>query len=118
MEYLLVTIFQLLGIGFNVIQKIIALGETYPQLSQREVVSSFFKSDWDTLILSGLILALDLCAHFVFNYYQLPLIHWEYYVLVSFGVALVLGYAGQRMIYKYLGSAEKFLDKKVTDKLQ
>jgi hypothetical protein len=34
-----------------------------------------------------------------------------------FGAAFVIGYAGQRLVYKYLGSAEKFLDKKVGDKL-
>ena len=44
--------------------------------------------------------------------YQNPNFH-----LWMFGAAFVIGYAGQRLVYKYLGSAEKFLDKKVGDKL-
>lgn len=118
MEYALVFLFQFLGIGFNVMQKIVALGDTYPQLSMREAIVAFFKKDWDTLAISSLVLAFNLAVHFVANYYKAPFTAWVYYPFVSFGIALVLGYGGQRMIYKYLGTAESYLDKKVTDNLK
>lgn len=99
-------------------QKIIGLGNTNPTKTIREIIAIFVSEDWDTLIVSALVLLLNLVAHFIIAAYTTLPNTVEYYPLYSFGAALVLGYAGQRLIYKYLGSAEKFLDKKVDAKLQ
>ena len=36
---------------------------------------------------------------------------WDKY-LMDYALALILGYAGQRLAYKYLGTAEKVLSEK------
>lgn len=118
MEYLLITILQLLGIGFHVMQKIISLGNDFPEKKRKEILSTFVNEDWDTLCVSALVMILNLVAHYIIERYAHSITAYPYYSLISFGIALTLGYAGQRMIYKYLGSAEKFLDKKVEDKFK
>ena len=117
MEYVIIIILQLLGISFNAMQMIMAFGNKFPNETRKGIIQIFFKEDWDTLIVSGLVLALNLTAQFIFDYYEIPFTKNENYILYAFGTAFVLGYAGQRMIYKYMGTAEKFLDKQVMDKL-
>lgn len=100
-------------------QKIIIIGDKNPAMRKNEVIGAFLSEDWDTLFVSALIVALDLLIHFVVDeYYHFIFAEHQWYIAASFGIALVFGYAGQRMIYKYLGSAERYLDKKVEDKLK
>lgn len=123
MEYFLIIVLQLLGIGFHVMQKIITLGDKNPGKTRREILQIFGAEDWDTLIVSALVLFTDLTFHLAINYYTPALMNTSFafpwlggftisYLLVSFILAFFLGYAGQRIAYKYLGSAEKFLNKK------
>jgi hypothetical protein len=113
MEYLLIFVLQLLGIGFHVMQKIIKLGDTHPQMKRREIINVFLDEDWDTLIVSALVLCVNLITHYIIDKYTPQLREsLNYYVLYAFAIALVLGYSGQRLAYKWLGSAEKVLDKK------
>ena len=117
MEYLLIFTLQLLGIGFHVMQKIISLGDKHVEKNRSQIFSAFLYEDWDTLVVSTLIIILHLVSHYIVeNYTKIDEIN--NYHLYSFGLALLLGYAGQRIIYKYLGSAEEFLNKKVSDKLK
>lgn len=116
MEYALIITLQLLGIGFHVMQKIVSLGDAFPNEQPFGIVKVFLKQDWDTLIVSFLVLVLNIVAHFIFTYYDAPFTKWDYYIFTSYGISLIFGYAGQRLIYKYFGTAEKYLDKKVTEK--
>lgn len=118
MEYWLIGILQLLGVGFHVMQKVSTLGNNFPQKTRNEIISIFFQEDWDTLCISGLILATCEVLHYVIHNYAQNVAQMQYFELTWFGVALVLGYSGQNLIYKWLGSAQTFLDKKVTDRLQ
>lgn len=111
MEYLIVVILQLLGIGFHVMQKIISLGDKNPKLTSSDVFSAFLFEDWDTLMVSALVLALNIVAHYIIENYT-SLCDTKNFHIYAFGIAFVLGYAGQRIVYKYLGSAESFLNKK------
>lgn len=117
MEYTLIFILQILGIGFHVMQKIISLGDEHKDKNRSQIFSAFLYEDWDTLSVSALIIALHLVSHYIVENYT-TIRQIDNYHLYSFGLALVLGYAGQRIIYKYLGSAEEFLNKKVNDKLK
>lgn len=118
MEYFLIFSLQLIGIGFHVAQKVKALDAKYPEKSIREVFNTFLDQDWVTLGISGLIIVLDLLVHFILDKYTPDLRKGlNYYVLYAFAIALVLGYGGQRLIYKYLGKAEEILDKQA-DKLK
>lgn len=118
MEYVLIAVLQLLGIGFHVMQKVSSLGNTFPQKSRKDILGIFLQEDWDTLCISGLILATCETGHYIIHHYAHTVAAMQYFELTWFGLALVLGYSGQNLIYKWLGSAESYLDKKVTDKLQ
>lgn len=118
MEYLIIIAFQLCGISLHIMQKVITLGSNYEDHSWKQVFGAFFKEDWDTLLVSGIVLCVNLLVQFVINNYAMDIIYQNpNFHLYMFGAAFVIGYAGQRLVYKYLGSAEKFLDKKVGDKL-
>lgn len=114
MEYILIIILQLIGIGLHVMQKVLALDKLSPDDSLGDVFKLFWKADRITVFISGLVLALNLVAHFIVREYGPDSItEWEYYDMFSFGVALLLGYIGQRKIYDWLGKAESALDRKV-----
>jgi hypothetical protein len=119
MEYFLIFVLQMLGIAFHVMQKIIKLGDQYPTLGRKEIFNIFLQEDWDTLCVSGLIIVADELAHYIIDEYTPDFRSGiNYYILYAFGIAFMLGYLGQRFVYKWLGSAEKFIDKKVEGKLQ
>src|SRR5687768_10624743 len=92
MEYLLILILQLLGIGFHVMQKIVSLGDKFPTENRTGIFGIFMKEDWDTLVVSGLVLCLNLVVHFILSEYKPPFTQWEYYILSSFAAALLFGY--------------------------
>ena len=121
MEYFLIFILQAIGIGLSVLQKVKSIDDKYPDFTKSQIWGVFWDEDWTTLLGSGLVLTLNLVTHFIVQTYA-P--HFEEitimgvpYIIAALGIALVLGWGGQRLIYKWLGSAEKVLDKKVNDKL-
>jgi hypothetical protein len=115
--YFLILILEMLGIAFHVMQKISILRGAPPKRPYRETVNAFLQEDIDTLIVSCLVLFLNLVAHFILDIYTDYPETITNYALWAFGIALVLGYGGQRIIYRYLGTAEKFLNKRVDEKL-
>jgi len=118
MEYLIIVALQIIGVGFHAAQKVAAIRVRFPEKRFTEIVSIFWQEDWNTFFVSALVVALNLVAHFiVLNYFPETISQHEWYYPISFGIAFVLGYAGQRMIYKYLGTAESFLDKQVANRL-
>jgi hypothetical protein len=119
MDYLLIFVLQLLGIGFHVMQKIMKIGDSFPEKTRKEIFDTFFKEDWDTLCVSALVLVLDELTYFIIDRYTPDFrSSINYYVLYAFGLAFVLGYSGQRLAYKWLGSAEKVLDSKFDNKFK
>ena len=127
MEYLLIIILQAIGCGFNVTQKVLELDKKFPDDSLKDVFDTFLKSDRVTLIASGLVLVLNLVTHFIIDNYApevrdtkiiIPIVDIAVsYIIASFVIALVLGYAGQWLIYKWLGRAADVLSKKAEDKI-
>lgn len=67
--------------------------------------------EWDSLFVSFLVwLVYELWIYLAIrNQYKLP--DW-YEMYGIYGLSLVLGYCGQRVAYKYLGTAEKALAKR------
>ena len=122
MEYIIIFTIQLLGIAFHVVQKVNTLDKQYPEKSIKEIYSLFFENEWSSLSVSALVLFADLFFHFIIDSYfpavremsiTVPLINLTVpYLAVSFIVAFVLGYGGQRLAYKYLGKAEQYLSDK------
>jgi hypothetical protein len=117
MEYVLIFIFEILGISLNVMQNVIKIGDNHPTMNKKDIFAEIWNQDWDTLIVSLIIIVINLFVHYVLYYIDAPVIKIEYYFLYSVVIALLVGYSGQRLAYKLLGSAEKAIDKKVLDKL-
>jgi hypothetical protein len=120
MDYVLIIILQVLGILFHVMQSVVSLGDKFPAETPRSIFGIFWKEDWDTIAVSFLVLLLNVVVHYIlYDYLKLQFGNGEwYYKAGPFIIALVLGYAGQRLIYKWFGTAETFLDKQVTDKFK
>lgn len=118
MEYLLIIAMQIFGVAFHAGQKIVALGDEYPEMKKREIIAAFWKEDWDTLAISLVVLGVHLALHLTICRY-VP--HWAdniYFELISIAGAFGLGYFGQRLLYKALGSAEQFINRKIEDRLK
>jgi hypothetical protein len=112
MEYFLIFILQLIGIGLSVGQKVYELDKKFADDTFSEVLATFWKSDRMTVWISLIILCLNIVAHYIIEHdSQLPS-SIPNYPLYAFGIAFILGYAGQRIIYKWLGTAEKTLTEK------
>lgn len=89
----------------------------------------FFKEDWNVMVMSLVVLLTDLAVHYVvsllgidwtqkFALFGVNLTWGSVYLLFSVAIAIILGYKGQDLIYKWLGTAADKLDKEVTDKIQ
>lgn len=95
----------------------------FPDDTLREVFDTFLQSDRVTLIVSAVVLLLNLLVHFIIDFYapeiretsiHIPFIDISVsYIIASFILAFVLGYAGQRLVYKWLGKAEGVLNQKM-----
>jgi hypothetical protein len=120
MEYALIFILQVLGIGFHVGQKVLEIDK----LAAHDSLSDVFKLFWDTdkftvLISCFLILPLNEVIYYILiQYGPDSIVKYDYFDLIFFGFSLVLGYAGQRLVYGALGKAVDFAEKKVSEKLQ
>ncbi len=107
MIYLFITVFQLLGIGLHVAEKVVAIDKELPDDTLGQVFAKFWKIDRVTIIISGLIMLLHLAGHLVIATYAATLISGiEYYDLYSILAALVLGYGGQKIVYAFLGKLQ------------
>lgn len=103
MEYLLIIILQILGVGFHVAQKASeiekrSLTDTFPQ-----VLSAFLTENRVSLFISALVLITSVVTYYVLIHYTSLPQTIPYFFLYCFGGAVVLGYAGQRIIYSFLG---------------
>lgn len=107
--YTLVIALFLLGVGFHVSQIIDKLRKKFPQFGIGEVLDTYFKEEWNTLIRSFLVMCTYLLFLFILQKAEVKMPFWWEKYLVVYGLALLLGYAGQRLIYKYLGTAENKL---------
>jgi len=129
MDYVLIVIFQALGVFFKAGQQVAALKKLHPELSGKQVIDTYWKEDWNTLIMSIGVLFTDLAVHYVVSMLDIDwtqtfdllgvVTTWSsVYLVFSVGIAITLGYKGQDLIYKWLGTASDKLDKAVSDKLQ
>ena len=124
LEFFLIIILQFIGIGFGVLQKVLELDKKSPDDTLNEVFAMYWKSDRITIFISGLIVALDLVVHLIFLVYapsvrdislMIPVSNWITflpnipinYLVMSFFGAFLLGFFGQKLVYKILGKFEK-----------
>lgn len=116
-ECIFISLLQFVGIGLNVMKNIIGLGDTFPSKTKKEILVEFWNRDWDTLIVSILIWFAHIVIHVIMAYYDFAFLitSYEYYLAVSYSLALVVGFGGQALAYKWLGKATQYFDNKVND---
>lgn len=115
-DHILILLISLIGVGFDVMAKVMRYKKMFPQLSFANIWRTFFKEEWDSLMVSVLIIVvLQISLYIVkINGVKIPswIVNWGMYVFT-----LVINYSGQRLAYKYLGTAEKVLEEKA-DKIK
>lgn len=114
MDYILTSILIILGVGFHVMQKIRILRTKFPEFSPKKIIATFFTEEWDSLIVSFLVWLVYELGIFIPTYNGVKFPFW-WEMIGVYVAALVLGYCGQRVAYKYLGTAEEVLEKKADD---
>ncbi len=116
MEYLLIFVISFLGIGFHVFGKVIILDKLYPDDTMFDVFKLFWKADRFTVFVSlWIVIAYALSYYLAMEYAPVESFVYtsEYFDLLYFLGALVLGYAGQQIVYKALGKAVDIANKKI-----
>lgn len=116
-ECAFITALQGLGIFLNVMRNIIGLGSKFPDKKRKEILIEFWDKDWDTLAASVGLWALHIVIHIIMAYYEFVFLitSWEYYLILSYSLALVVGFGGQELAYRWLGKATQYFDNKVND---
>ncbi|WP_430897612.1 MULTISPECIES: hypothetical protein [unclassified Paraflavitalea] len=88
----------------------------FPDFGFRQVFGIFLKQDWDTLIVSGLVMILSLLGIVIIQHYKIKLPiwfdSWGKYVFI-----LVSGFAGHWLIYSFLGTSAKWIQRNI-DKIE
>ena len=108
MMYILTSVMIFLGIAFFAMGEVKKLRAKYPDFPPKKIGVTFLSEEWNTLIVSVLCWLVYELAIFVAYYNGFPIPEW----LEMWGVyaiAIVWGYGGSRLIYKYLGTAEKVI---------
>jgi hypothetical protein len=93
-------------------QKVMHLRKKFPDFGLKEIFTLFFKEEWDSLIVSFLVLCTYQLFLFIIEMAEVVMPAWWDKYLLDYVLAVVMGYAGQRLAYKYLGTAEKVLTEK------
>jgi len=88
------------------------LRKKFPQFGLKSIFATFFQQEWDSLIRSFLVWSTMMMWLFISRTTHLLLPAW-YHKWGIYVLALLAGYAGQRLAYKYLSTAEEVLEKKV-----
>ena len=124
MLYLFIFLFQFIGIGFQVAQKVREIDKRIPGDTFDEVLSIFLRENRVSLFLSALIIIMDEAIHLALAMYTtipdrpVDLILFSLpFPIAAILFSLFLGYAGQWFMYFLFGKAQAVIEKKLEDKL-
>jgi len=111
MNYLIILVLFACGTILHVLQAIKSLREKFPQFSAGEILKTFLGQEWDSLFCSLVILALYEIAVFIIHWNRIQVPAW-FHQSGQYILAVILGYGGQRIAYKYLNTSIDVLEKK------
>lgn len=110
-DYFLTTFLMIIGVAYHTMSVVSKQRKKFPELEFKSIWSNFFSQEWDSLMVSalGVVLAETVLYTIRLNEVVLPswIENWGMYLL-----AVVWGYAGQRLAYKFLATGESILEKK------
>ncbi len=110
MIYFLTSVSLLFGVMFHVMVKVMGYKKQFPTLSFGNIWGTFFKEEWDSLMVSAIIYGVTELSIFIINYQQINIPEWLQWGI--FPLSLLMGYQGQRIAYKFLNTASDALEKK------
>ena len=124
MDYFLIICFQFVGFCIFQIPALLIIDNKSSSDSLKDVFQAFWEKDRITIIGSGVILFFQEITHLTIWYYDMPIQNnpvqfWGYefsYVAATFGLALILGFAGQGILYGLLGKTGEFIRTKFGNK--
>jgi len=106
LPYLIILFFQFFGIAAKVLFHIGKIRKENPSMKPSEVWGLIKHYDWDTLMWSGLILLLHLAVHGVMDLNGVQRTGWWGEWWFDMACAITLGYAGQDVLIRGLGTAK------------
>lgn len=118
MDYVLIVLAQIFGILFHTWLKIKAIDDRRPDDSFWEVMGVFYSENLLSVILSFVILAFTIFLRFVIELHTDLEITVPYYELINIGLSLIIGYQGQKIIYKALDKGTGVVERKLDDKIK
>jgi hypothetical protein len=110
MIYTLTIILFLIGVLFHAMVKVTGYKKQFEKLTFLTIWRVFFNEEWDSLLVSILVLSVTELSIFIINYTDMVIPDWLNWGI--YPIALVLGYQGQRIAYKFLNTATDVLEKK------
>ena len=101
------------GVLFHIMGKVKDLRVKFPSNTPGQIITIFLNEEWNVLIVSGMVnLACLISVYFgAIHYFGWDEI--EFGPLFAFVGMIGIGYFGQRLVYKWLGTTEKVLSKKL-----
>jgi len=114
MDYILTTVLFVIGVLFHVMQQVRQLRIKFPEFSFARIWKTFMAEEWDSLCVSFLVWLVYELTLYIIRVNETAIPQWVE-TWGMYALALTLGYCGQRLAYRYLGTAEKVLQKKVDD---
>ena len=115
-EYLLIFALYALGAWFSALQKVMGIRARNPLATLNEVKKTYLQEEWNTIMAVVGCLALVEIAWFVMRMNSVKLPSWVYMWGV-YAMALLAGWCLHRLIFKFLGTTEKAVEKKIEDRI-
>lgn len=111
MTYFFCFLIWLCGSALHVLQVVKKLRTQFPEFNAGLIWKTFFAQEWDSLMCSGVLLLLYEVGLYITVWNHIHVAAW-FVQWGQFAAALLGGYAGQRIAYKYLNTAVEELEKK------
>lgn len=111
-EYLLLTVLYLLGLGYHALKKVSGIKTLYPDQSFKKIWGTYFGSEWNTLLVAALGLVTINLLWFILHYEKVTLPDWFHDYGGAYVASLFSGYWLHRGIYSILGTLEAKAEQK------
>lgn len=116
LDYFLLFLCYFIGAAYRTLSAIGSLRKKFPDLSPSGIKKTYFTEEWNTMFATGLGLVVIEVAYFILQYKNVVLSGisgswWFIYVAACF-----FGWGGDKIAYKYLGSTEEALNRKIGSK--
>lgn len=113
MEYFIIFVVYLCFAGLQIMATIGDLHKKHPALSIGDIWKLYKQEEWNTLIVSGILLIMLLLCRVIVVYYNHEFTGWLASIWARIGVVAFTAFAGHYLIYKALGTVAKVVESKI-----